>query len=324
MGEGGELADRRLGGKALDAEVAAGARAGSRPRRRDFASARSLVAQVRAVRGAHLDQRGAALLQDVGNAERSRRSPPARRATPPPCGPRPAPGARAAPTAAPLLTTSAASAPVRRREPALDPGAAVAATCRCPGPARGWNSRAPPRARRGARATASGARPRFVWSTTPVAFRTRRKWGRRSDAARAAARLARASIGAGAPLARTRERSSASSERTASTTRDRGRSRSGSTKAGWLSTDSTAGSARRFRDADFMGRAILAQIGMEGQDPRSTSLGKYPLAFRPLEGDNCSTSYFICSWVAVRSLSPPSFRRLCNFGNPDNLRNASR
>ena len=51
------------------------------------------------------------------------------------------------------------------------------ARARARGRTRGWSSRARPRSTRASAAAASGARPRFVWTITPVALITRRSAG---------------------------------------------------------------------------------------------------------------------------------------------------
>ena len=117
-----------------------------------------------------------------------RRSPRSRRATPPPRGRRPAPPARAARR---RRCCSRPSRPRRRtagrRAGPRRPGGSRAARSR--GRARGWRSRRPG-------AVPSGARPRLVWSRTPVAFTTRPSRARRMATARA-----RAESGAPAAIA---------------------------------------------------------------------------------------------------------------------------
>ena len=67
-----------------------------------------------------------------------------------------------------------------------DPAATRAPRAR--GRTRGSSSPPPTSATRASAASASGARPRFVWTSTPVAFRTRRSDGRRACASSAATR----------------------------------------------------------------------------------------------------------------------------------------
>ena len=66
-----QLGELGLRGEALDAEVAADGRAGSRAMSSCCVERPLVVAQVGAVRGADLEQPGAALLHDLGDAERA-------------------------------------------------------------------------------------------------------------------------------------------------------------------------------------------------------------------------------------------------------------
>src|SRR5262245_5095860 len=97
------------------------------------------------------------------------------------------------------------------------------------------------------RSRASGersARPRLVWSTTPVALMT----GASENAPRersSAARSASASIpGAAPPVSRSRRRSAASTSRTVSVTRWRGIAESAGRPSSTIRSASTAGNAR--------------------------------------------------------------------------------
>ena len=103
--------------------------------------------------------------------------------------------------AALLLTTSAASAPVSRAQDARDvvlpraarAGAQVVLEVRV--------AARRPRRTRSSAASASGARPRFVWTMTPVALSTRRSRGAAGSASSVAKRVAQVpGLGAGADL----------------------------------------------------------------------------------------------------------------------------
>ena len=144
--------------------------------------------------------------------------------------------------AAQLFTTSASSAPVS--------SARRAAQCTCREPrvpastsySRFENPLATSRIASSA-TTASGARPRFVCRTTPVAFNTRRseRSSRRSSCCSMASSHADSSAGASSGI----RRASSTADRTASVTRLRGARPSRRRTPSSRSRVSTAGRARR-------------------------------------------------------------------------------
>ena len=140
-----------------------------------------VVARVGLVRRADLDELRARQREDLGQPERAAdldqlaardddllvrsRAPRGRAPSRPRC----------------CCTTIASSAPVRSRAAgAGDRGASRARPCR--DRTRGSSSRAATSSIAARAASASGARPRFVWRTTPVALITRRSGGRDSAA----------------------------------------------------------------------------------------------------------------------------------------------
>src|SRR5690349_7274447 len=108
----------------------------------------------------------------------------------------------------------------------------------------------------------SGARPRFVCSTMPVAFSTRRSTGAPASRARWAAARASVSVSSASPSLAPlmAERASASVSRTASATTERGRSRSASASSTWPSSFSTEGSERS--DVPDMAGTLAERAGL--------------------------------------------------------------
>ena len=170
--------------------------------------------------------------------------------------------------AALLLTTIAASAPVSAHRSSRDERVALATPAASPDRARG--STAPRAAASTAlqASSASGARPRFVWSTIPVALMTGPRRGV-GDASRRAANLAirSSSAGTGAPSLLT----SARTHRMVSTTCPRlNRARSGAA-AGAFNSRSTDGIARR----GFTG-SIVPEAAPSRQDDVLAELASLP------------------------------------------------
>ena len=168
VGQGGQLAEGRAGGEPLDPVVG---RVHGQHQPRVRAEPGGVVAQVGAVGGADLAQRHPAASMISG----SRNSPPISISSPRETStsrPRASPSRARSSAPAALFTTSAASAPVASRSSA---SAAAPRRPRVPA-ARSYSTAAYPAASATAALAAadSGARPRFVWSTTPVAFTTAR------------------------------------------------------------------------------------------------------------------------------------------------------
>ena len=110
------------------------------------------------------------------------------------------------------------------------------------GRTRGSSSRAPTSTTRSSAAAASGARPRFVWTITPVALSTRRSRGRRAGASSARTRSSRSP---GSAPARISSRARSSTVRAASTASGSSSSRASS---------STEGRSRRLHCASLPSR----------------------------------------------------------------------
>ena len=235
-----QLGERGLGGEACDAKVAAmdpqnGAGVAMLLERPDVVA--------RGACGWWCRPRAAWRRSSPGSrgCGRSRRSRPARRARRSPRAPRRSRDSTSSSAAAPLLHHQRRFGAGESLEPALDSGPALAAPAAWRGRTRGWSSRAPTRSRAWRAASASGARPRLVWRTTPVAFNTRRSSGRCSARARAATRDTSSSTGAGALPCLRRSRASASSARAASTSKARGTPFTAWASPGCWSRVSTAG-----------------------------------------------------------------------------------
>ena len=131
-----------------------------------------VVGDPRAVRRPDLDEAGAASARgrrECGSRRRSRRAPRARRR---PRRPSASAASASSTAAALLLTTRAASAPVRSQRHRRG-GTGASRGLRPRGRTRGSSSRGRPRRRAPGPPSASGARPRFVCTTTPVALMTR-------------------------------------------------------------------------------------------------------------------------------------------------------
>ena len=164
-----------------------------------------IVVEMGAIGGAHLAEPGAALLQDVGNAERpadldqlaSRDQHLAARRQ---RAEREQQGARG------VVHSQRVLGPGHGAKRARGSDRSGCPVPRCPGRTRGCCTRSRPPPSRPPPHGASGARPRLVWSTTPVALRTGRRL-RREPVGEALANVGCPALGgAGAPSAGRGER----------------------------------------------------------------------------------------------------------------------
>ena len=157
--------------------------------------------------------------------------------------------------AALLLTTSArlrAGQPSQRVGDVLLPRPALAGRR---GRARGSSSRAPTSTTRSSALDGSGARPRFVWTITPVALSTRRSDGARS---RSSSARAAATGSPGSPPARIASRARSSALRAAAVASARGAAASTSSPSS-RSTDGRSRSVHATKSTKRERRDDLAQ-----------------------------------------------------------------